>query len=55
MDTTRTIKKMGLTSSFVGNLENLNERHKYSIRHIALFRYPYLNNPILEQIISLFT
>jgi len=29
-------EKMGVTSSFVGNVENLNERHKYSIRHIAL-------------------
>ncbi|NJI71957.1 helix-turn-helix transcriptional regulator [Sphingobacterium kitahiroshimense] len=29
-------EKMGVTSSFVGNVENLNERHKYSVRHIAL-------------------
>lgn len=28
--------KMGVASSFVGNVENLNERHKYSTRHIAL-------------------
>lgn len=29
-------QKMGLALSFVGNVENINERHKYSIRHIAL-------------------
>ncbi|MEN5058445.1 helix-turn-helix domain-containing protein [Sphingobacterium kitahiroshimense] len=29
-------EKMGVTSSFVGNIENLNERHKYSVGHIAL-------------------
>lgn len=28
--------KMGVSSSFVGNVESLNERHKYSTRHIAL-------------------
>lgn len=28
--------KVGVASSFVGNVENLNERYKYSIRHIAL-------------------
>ncbi len=29
-------KKMGVVSSFVGNVESLIERHKYSTRHIAL-------------------
>ncbi|MBL1408678.1 helix-turn-helix domain-containing protein [Sphingobacterium faecale] len=29
-------ERMGVTSSFVGNVENLNQRHKYSIRHVAL-------------------
>jgi ribosome-binding protein aMBF1 (putative translation factor) len=29
-------KKMELAVSFVGNVENLTERHKYSIRHLAL-------------------
>lgn len=29
-------KEMGVVISFVGNVENLIERHKYSIRHIAL-------------------
>ncbi len=29
-------KKMGVAVSFVGNVENLTERHKYSIRHLAL-------------------
>lgn len=28
--------RMGLTSSFVGNVENLHERHKYSTRHIPM-------------------
>ncbi|MET3538963.1 helix-turn-helix domain-containing protein [Chryseobacterium limigenitum] len=28
--------KMGLTKSFVGNVENIKENHKYSTRHIAL-------------------
>lgn len=36
-------KKMGVAISFVGNVENLMERHKYSIRHLGLlkkaFRY----------------
>ncbi|SUX48281.1 hypothetical protein [Chryseobacterium indoltheticum] len=27
---------MGLTKSFVGNVENIKENHKYSTRHIAL-------------------
>jgi len=29
-------KRMGAAISFVGNVENLNERHKYSIRHLAI-------------------
>lgn len=28
--------KMGLAKSFVGNVENIKEKHKYSTRHIAL-------------------
>ncbi|WP_345767223.1 MULTISPECIES: helix-turn-helix transcriptional regulator [Chryseobacterium] len=28
--------KMGLARSFVGNVENIKENHKYSTRHIAL-------------------
>ncbi|WP_034761010.1 helix-turn-helix domain-containing protein [Chryseobacterium gregarium] len=28
--------KMGLTKSFVGNVENIKENHKYSTRHISL-------------------
>ncbi|PRB04095.1 transcriptional regulator [Chryseobacterium sp. MYb7] len=28
--------KMGLSKSFVGSVENLKERHKYSTRHITL-------------------
>ena len=36
-------KKMGVSISFVSNVESLTERHKYSIRHLALlanaFRY----------------
>lgn len=28
--------KMGLTKSFVGNVENIKEDHKYSIRHLNL-------------------
>lgn len=28
--------KMGLAKSFVGNVENFKEKHKYSTRHIAL-------------------
>lgn len=28
--------KMGLSKSFVGSVENLKERHKYSTRHFAL-------------------
>lgn len=28
--------EMGLSKTFVGNVENINERHKYSTRHIAL-------------------
>lgn len=27
---------MGLARSFVGNVENINEKHKYSTRHITL-------------------
>lgn len=29
-------KEMGVTVSFVSNVESLTERHKYSIRHLAL-------------------
>lgn len=29
-------KKMGVAISFVSNVESLTERHKYSIRHLAL-------------------
>lgn len=28
--------KMGLTKSFIGNVENYREKHKYSTRHITL-------------------
>ena len=28
--------KMGLTKSFVGNVENIKEDHKYSTRHLTL-------------------
>ncbi len=28
--------KMGLAKSFVGNVESIKEKHKYSTRHIAL-------------------
>ena len=28
--------KMGLARSFVGNVENINEKHKYSTRHLTL-------------------
>ncbi|WP_210150733.1 helix-turn-helix domain-containing protein [Chryseobacterium scophthalmum] len=28
--------KMGLTKSFIGNVESYTQRHKYSTRHIAL-------------------
>lgn len=28
--------KMGLARSFIGNVENIRERHKYSTRHITL-------------------
>jgi transcriptional regulator with XRE-family HTH domain len=28
--------KMGLTKSFVGNVESYTQRHKYSTRHITL-------------------
>lgn len=28
--------KMGLTKSFVGNVESYTQRHKYSTRHIAM-------------------
>ena len=28
--------KMGLAKSFVGNVENIKEKHKYSTRHITL-------------------
>lgn len=31
-------KRMGVAISFVGNVENLTERHKYSIRHLALLK-----------------
>lgn len=38
--------KMGVASSFVGNVENLNERHKYSIRHVGLLTKAFkLNSP----------
>lgn len=30
--------KMGVSKSFVGNVENLTERHKYSIRHLTLLK-----------------
>ncbi|WET68778.1 helix-turn-helix transcriptional regulator [Sphingobacterium sp.] len=31
-------KRMGVAVSFVGNVENLTERHKYSIRHLGLLK-----------------
>ncbi|WP_333863605.1 helix-turn-helix domain-containing protein [Sphingobacterium sp.] len=31
-------KRMGVAISFVGNVENLTERHKYSIRHLSLLK-----------------
>lgn len=35
-DTEELSLKMGLTKSFVGNVESFTQRHKYSIRHISL-------------------
>lgn len=31
-------QRMGVAKSFVGNVENLTERHKYSIRHLGLLK-----------------
>jgi transcriptional regulator with XRE-family HTH domain len=41
-------KKMGVSKSFVGNVESFIQRHKYSIRHLGLlakaFRYKSVAN-----------
>lgn len=40
--------KMGVSRSFVGNVENLIERHKYSIRHLTLLQKAFNKTSISE-------
>lgn|SRR5690606_4984541 len=39
-------KKMGVTKSFVSNVESLTERHKYSVRHLALLAKAFNYNSV---------